>query len=438
MPEKASAASRVLIDRATSWLMAQALTDADLETVVRGCCERLHGAGIPLARVHLSFSVLHPLYRALGFTWRRSEGLQVEGYRHTADGKTNDRFKMSPYYHLMKHKLEHLRRRLDTDAPAEFPIFDDLKKEGLTDYLAFITAFDATKQQGMLGSWSTNSRDGFSDDEIEALIRVQDRLAVAAKMAVRGDVAKSALMTYLGPNAGQRVLSGQIKRGDGETIRAAIVWGDLRNSTAMAEQLGRQTYIDNLNSFFDNVSGSVADAGGEILGFVGDGFLAIFPCERNQKESTEACQLALAGAQEAVNRMETANRARITGGELPLGFGIGLHIGNVMFGNVGLPDRLSFSVFGSAVNEATRLEQLTKKFGSPVIASAAFRDYCGGDWEALGNEILRGSDSPMDVYRPAEKGGQMQGFSIVRRDRTRLLSDAEAVVVLHRDGATAP
>ena len=116
MSDKTSAASRVLVDRATSWLLAQALTDADLETIVRGCCERLHGAGIPLARVHLSFSVLHPLYRALGFTWRHKEGLQVEGYRHTADGKTNDRFKVSPYYHMMKHKLEHLRRKLDAEA----------------------------------------------------------------------------------------------------------------------------------------------------------------------------------------------------------------------------------------------------------------------------------------------------------------------------------
>jgi adenylate cyclase len=244
-------------------------------------------------------------------------------------------------------------------------------------------------------------------------------------------------MTYLGPSAGQRVLAGQIKRGDGETIRAAIVWSDLRNSTAMAEQLGRQTYIDNLNSFFDNVSGAVADAGGEILGFVGDGFLAIFPCGRNQKESNEACQLALAGAHEAVTRMEAANRERIGRGELPLGFGVGLHIGNVMFGNVGLPDRLAFSVFGSAVNEATRLEQLTKSFQTPIIASAAFHDYCGGDWDLLGSEVLRGSDSAMEVYRPAVKDGQSKVFSIVRRDRTRLLSDAEAVVLLHHDSAAA-
>ena len=168
---------------------------------------------------------------------------------------------------------------------------------------------------------------------------------------------------------------------------------------------------------------------------MGDGFLAIFPCERNQKESTEACQMALAGAMEAVSRMEIANRERIGKGEAPLGFGIGLHIGNVMFGNVGLADRLSFSVFGSAVNEVTRLEQLTKKFGSPIIASAAFKDYYGGDWEPLGNEILRGSDSPMDVYKPAAADRQSQAFHVVRRDRTRHLSDAEAVVVLHQDTA---
>ncbi len=106
-----------------------------------------------------------------------------------------------------------------------------------------------------------------------------------------------------------------------------------------------------------------------------------------------------------------------------------------MFGNVGLADRLSFSVFGSAVNEVTRLEQLTKKFGSPIIASAAFKDYYGGDWEPLGNEILRGSESPMDVYKPAAADRQSQAFHVVRRDRSRHLSDAEAVVVLHQDTA---
>src|SRR5215831_3598414 len=397
MGETGSAASRALVERAAEWLMAQALRDADLETVVRGACERLHAAGVPIARVQLSFSMLHPLYRGVGYTWRRGQGLQVDAYRHTAGNAKNDRYLKSPFYHLRRHNLDHLRRRLDTGGAAEFPIFDDLRKEGLTDYLAFASAFEMAKGQGMLGSWSTDQRGGFSDSEIEALLAIQDELAVACKMAARDGVAKSALSTYLGGKAGERVLSGQIKRGDGETTRAAIVWGDLRSSTAMAEQLGRQSYIDNLNTFFDATAGAVADAGGEILSFIGDGFLAIFPCDRNQKGTGEACTLALSAVLDAMERMAETNRQRQEKGEAALGYGLSLHIGNVMFGNVGLAERLSFSVFGSAVNEAARLETLTKKLGTPIVASQEFADYCAAEWEALGHEVLRGVQAPMAV-----------------------------------------
>ena len=143
MLETASAASRVLVDRAADWLMAQALNDADLEAVVRGACERLHAAGVPIARVQLSFSMLHPLYRGIGYTWRRGQGLQVDAYRHTPQGTAQpERYTKSPYYHLKRHGLDHMRRRLDTGGAAEFPIFDDLRKEGLTDYIAFASSFE--------------------------------------------------------------------------------------------------------------------------------------------------------------------------------------------------------------------------------------------------------------------------------------------------------
>jgi adenylate cyclase len=290
------------------------------------------------------------------------------------------------------------------------------------------------KGQGMLGSWATDQRDGFTDGEIEALLRIQGSLAVACKMAMRSGVAKSALSTYLGTAAGERVLSGQIKRGDGETTRAAIVWGDLRNSTEMAEQLGRQAYIDNLNGFFDATAGAVADAGGEILGFIGDGFLAIFPCERHQKGSGEACTLALSAALDATYRMAEANRQRQANGEAALGYGVSLHIGNVMFGNVGLAERLSFSVFGSAINEAARLETLTKKFATPIVASEEFTAYCGGEWEALGTESLRGVNAPMAVFRPTQTEQVAPARQIAVRSRGRDFSDAEAVVLLSRDG----
>jgi adenylate cyclase len=285
----------------------------------------------------------------------------------------------------------------------------------------------------MVGSWATDQRGGFTDGEIEALLRIQDSLAVACKMAARGGLAKSVLSTYLGAKAGERVLSGQIKRGDGETSRAAIVWGDLRNSTQMAEQLGRQTYIDNLNSFFDATAGVVADAGGEILSFIGDGFLAVFPCERNQKDSNKACNLARSAALHATHQMAEINRQRAANKEAPLGYGLSLHIGNVMFGNVGLAERLSFSVFGSIVNEAARLEALTKKFATPIVASEEFTTYCGGEWEALGSESLRGINAPMAVFRPAQPEREALVPQITTRSRARDFSDAEAVVLVYRD-----
>jgi adenylate cyclase len=433
MSETASAASRALVERAADWLMTQALKDADLEAVVRGCCERLHGAGVPIARVQFSFSMLHPLYQAVGYTWRRGQGLQVDAYRHTPGNVKPDRFLRSPYYHLLKHELDHLRRRLDNGGTAEFPIFDDFRAEGLTDYLAFTNSFAMGTGQGMLGSWATDRHGGFSDGEIEALLHIQGSLAVACKMAMRGGVAKNALSTYLGAKAGGRVLAGQIKRGDGETTRAAIVWGDLRNSTEMAEQLGRQTYIDNLNGFFDATAGAVADAGGEILSFIGDGFLAIFPCERTQKDSSEACKLALSAALDATYRMTETNRQRAANDEAALGYGLSLHIGNVMFGNVGLAERLSFSVFGSTVNEAARLETLTKKFTTPIVASEEFATYCGGEWESLGAEPLRGVNAPMPVFRPSQTERATQTLEAPTRRRGGDLSDAEAVVLLFRD-----
>ena len=433
MGETSGAASRALVERTAEWLMAQALKDADLKDIVRGCCERLHGAGVPIARVQCSFTLLHPLYRGIGYTWQRGQGLQVDAFRHPPEGILPERVLKSPYYHLIRHGLEHLRRRLDTGGTAEFPVFDELREKGLTDYLAFTSSFATEKGQGMAGSWSTDQRGGFTDGEVEALLRIQDPLAVACKMAARGGLTKSVLSTYLGAEAGDRVLSGQIKRGDGETSRAAIVWGDLRNSTQMAEQLGRQSYIDNLNSFFDATAGAVADAGGEILSFIGDGFLSVFPCERNQRETAKACQLAFSAALDAMHRMAETNRQRESNNAAPLGYGLSLHIGNVMFGNVGLAERLAFSVFGSTVNEAARLETLTKKFATPIVASEEFTTYCGGEWQALGSESLRGINAAMAVFRPAPTESEVPAPQIAARSRLREFSDAEAIVLMYRD-----
>ncbi|NNF79008.1 MAG: adenylate/guanylate cyclase domain-containing protein, partial [Rhizobiales bacterium] len=175
---------------------------------------------------------------------------------------------------------------------------------------------------------------------------------------------------------------------------------DLRGSTAMADQEGRQAYIDALNQFFDATGGAISAQGGEVLSFIGDAFLAVYPCGRNRKESVVATQAALASSHDAIIRMKAINADRISSKLAALRYGMSLHIGNVMFGNVGMPDRLAYSVFGSTVNEAARLEGLTTKYERPVLGSSNFKDYAGGDWQELGSEALKGVAQPMAIYAP--------------------------------------
>jgi adenylate cyclase len=256
---------------------------------------------------------------------------------------------------------------------------------------------------------------------------------VAAKMAVLTKLADNMLTTYVGGDAGKRVLRGQVKRGDGDTIRAAIVMADMRGSTRLAETAGREVYIETLNQFFDAIAAPFNRNGGQILSFVGDGFLAVYPCERHHGPSEIACRAALSGAFRATSRMASLNEARGRDGLEKIGYGIGLHVGNVMYGNVGLTDRLTFSAFGSAVNEAQRLQALTKKHPYQIIASSDFADYCGGSWLTIGREQLAGVSQKLTIMHPGfsdiaaltEDGNLEESY-----DR---MSDAEQVMILHRD-----
>ena len=430
-----SSVSDIFLDRVAEWLTQSALTGEPLETLIRGFCERIAASGLPIARVHLSFSMLHPLYDALGFTWRRSTGLTVEGYRYKSDDKP-ERFLQSPYYYLLTNNLQHLRRRIDQDGPLEFPVFDDFRKEKFTDYIAFVQTFGSGSAQGMMGSWTTDSISGFSEEMIAALLRMQNHLAMAAKMAVLGRLASNMLTTYLGGDAGKRVLNGQVRRGDGETIRAALVMGDMRQSTTVAEKEGRQAYIDTLNEFFDAIAAPFNRNGGEILSFLGDGFLAVYPCGRHKDPSKVACEAAMSAVFAAQARVAQLNADRHGKGLGLVRYGIGLHVGNVMFGNVGLKDRLTFSAFGAAVNEVQRLQALTKKYSREVIASQAFAGYAGGDWTTLGEEKLRGVRQKVTVLHPAQSAVAMrrgeEAFGDIAPDG---LSEAEQVIMLHRDAS---
>ena len=287
-----------------------------------------------------------------------------------------------------------------------FPVLPDLRAKGVTDYLAFVvnlgreTAFRSGGRSGMLGSWATDDPAGFSEADIDSLLKIQDRLAVACKMAIKSQLMRNIAKTYLGRSAGKRVLSGQIKRGDGQSIKAAIWYADLRNSTAMADTLPRQDYIDTLNAYFDTTGGAVVEAGGEILSFIGDAVLAIFPTDGRPDSVTEACERALAAAAGSRQRMHVLNDKRAAAGKAGLDFGVGLHLGEVMYGNVGVPARLTFSVFGAAVNEVARLDQLTKSLGEPVLVTGEFAAAIEQPWRAAGAHALKGVGRKLKVFAP--------------------------------------
>ncbi|TVZ72648.1 adenylate cyclase [Rhizobium mongolense USDA 1844] len=425
-----SSVSSILLDRVAEWLTNSSLAGDDLENIVRGFCERIAAAGLPIARVHLTFSMLHPLYDALGFTWRRASGVTIEGYRHSVGAKP-DRFSKARItifstiicsISAAASRLMALRnsRSSRTCAP---------RRSRLSRLRA------ALRRRFCPGHGLVVDGQSFW------LFRRHDRCAAAhaepsgrrRQDGVLGKLANNMLTTYLGGDAGKRVLNGQIRRGDGETIRAALVMGDMRQSTMYAEKEGRQAYIDTLNEFFDAIAAPFNRNGGEILSFLGDGFLAVYPCGRHKDPSKIASQAALSAVHQAQARVAELNNERAEKGLGAINYGIGLHIGNVMLGNVGLKDRLTFSAFGSAVNEVQRLQALTKKYNREVVASQAFAGYCGGEWTTLGEEKLRGIRQKVTILQPRAPAPARAIDGDFREVAPNGLSEAEQVILLHRD-----
>ncbi|MGI9481118.1 MAG: adenylate/guanylate cyclase domain-containing protein [Hyphomicrobiales bacterium] len=392
-----------MIGDVVEWLIGQALAETSLEEMFEGTCERLQEAGIPVARAHITFRVLHPLYEATGLTWRPG-GVEKQDYAHRSADEPGQAFSSSPLFYMINERIELKRWRLDEDEEAcgKFSVLADFREEGLTDYFAYLIYFGGGPEDGVAGSWATKRKEGFTDEEIEELKRVQKRLGVACKLRVKEQIALNVVSTYLGNGAGRRVLQGQIQRGDGESIRAAIWYSDMRGSTRMADTLPRDTYINTLNEYFECTGGAVRAEGGEVLGFIGDAVLAIFPFEDGDGEAENVCAHVLEASRKAQSQLEHVNKVRKEQGKEPLSFGLALHLGDVVFGNIGLPERVSFSVIGPTVNEVARIEALTKELHHDVLASSEFARHTSINWEKLGSFELRGVGEPVEIVSPAD------------------------------------
>lgn len=393
-----------MLDEVAAWLTTQALAEANITNLVEGTCRRLYAAGLPVMRMHVAFNVLHPLYSGMGVTWTREGGAIEESYEHTDSEVAPERFQRSPQFYMMTHNVPLLRRRLTgPEAMSDFPILDDLRAVGGTDYLAFLISFNRSESDGMLGSWLIDRDGGFTEREIVALRRIQQQLAIAARMTMKSQITENVLRTYLGVNAGMRVLAGKIRRGDGDTIPAVIWYSDLRGSTAMSETLTREAYTEVLNGYFNCMGGAIVDAGGELLDFIGDAVLALFPIVQEDAPGfceADACAAALRAGRDAAQRLAALNEERLTLGEAPLSFGLALHRGEMMFGNIGTADRLAFSVIGPSVNQVARLQDMTKELHRPILVSGAFAETCDGEFEPLGAHKLLGVSEPMEIFAP--------------------------------------
>lgn len=396
-----------LVDAVADWLMAQALGEHDTAEVVGGCCDRLLAAGIPLWRAMVAFRTLHPLFASSTLVWRRDgrKGTVERQELPHGESGTSEAWRASPQHHMLETGIEFLRRRLTGErALVDFPVCRELRDAGGTDYVAYMLAFEGVGSrpyaQGVVGSWTTDRPAGFADAEVRSLARIERRLGVALKMQIKDRIAHDVLAAYLGRDAGRRVLDGLIKRGDGETIHAVIWYSDMRESTRLADVMPAEAFLATLNAYFECTAGAVLAHGGEVLRFVGDAVLAIFPI-REPEATADACRRALAAAREAERRLGECNDERAARGLGELDFGLALHLGDVMFGNIGVPERLEFTVVGAAVNEAARLEGLTKVTGRRVLASGELARRLPGECEALGVHALRGVGDGVAVFAVA-------------------------------------
>jgi adenylate cyclase len=355
-------------------------------------CWRLLGDGVPLWRATFHTGTLHPQILGIGVRWRRDANI-VEDYRVLHGSEQTDEFRLSPIRATIERGTP-LRRRLDRPQ-LEFPLLERIRRAGGTDYFAL--ALNRTYNRFPAVTWATDRPGGFSEADIAKLEDINPALAAIAETRAERRISTSLLDTYLGPQAAQRILAGQILRAQGEMMRAVIMMTDMRNFTGLSDRLQGDAVIELLDDYFDAIVSPIQHSKGEVLKFIGDGVLAIFPAEDDEDFAPSSLR-ALDAATQALERLAGVNEARRENDMAELRTGIGLHLGEVIYGNVGATDRLDFTVIGPAVNLASRIEGLTKRLLRPLLTSAAFAGVCPRPLVSLGFHPVRGLFQPEEVF----------------------------------------
>ncbi|MEW6689851.1 MAG: adenylate/guanylate cyclase domain-containing protein [Pseudomonadota bacterium] len=374
------------------WLLREGRLESDPLKLVGALGARLTAAGAPLWRLRLGFFTIHPQVAAWAYVWVRGREPQIERFPHGV--RESGAFMGSPAQRMMQSGAP-VRARLDRLRASDHRVLHELAAEGGTDYALLPLRF----ADGSLNVFAvaTDGPGGFGAADMEKFEQLSHALAAVLEAGVTHRIAQTLLDTYVGRRTGRRILAGQIQRGAAETIPAALWYGDLRDFTRYTESLPAPRLLGMLNAYFELVAKAVEPRGGEILRFMGDAMLIVFAAGR-EAEVAPACAAAVDAALDAFSRVALLNRERVRAGEPEIRFGVGLTAGEVVYGNVGAPDRLDFTVIGPAVNRAARLEALTKELGVPLLMAGEFARCLGRPVRSRGSHRVKGLAEPIEVW----------------------------------------
>ncbi|GLR94564.1 MULTISPECIES: adenylate/guanylate cyclase domain-containing protein [Bradyrhizobium] len=380
-------------DGVIDWLTNGTRDERFIDDIFAQMCIRLQQAGIPVKRATLHVLINHPQWLGARMMWS-------DGSREAEIALVDYEVRERPEYigsaaHEIHDGATELRERLEQDPSLgrKHALYDEMRAKGLTDYVAWPLYHTLGKRH--IVTFATDRPGGFDDAHIAGLKKLLPVLALVSEIRIKNRLARTLLETYVGSHAGELILAGATRRGTGTTVRAAIMICDLRDFTKISDNWPRDDVIDLLNDYFDAMSEPIARHGGEILKFIGDGLLAIFPLS-----APDACANLLHAVAEARQAMAALNERNQGTGRAPLNYGIGVHVGDVMYGNIGSTSRLDFTVIGPAVNMASRLEALTKTIGKKVLLSRAFAELVEKEFalEHVGQHEVRGFSEPIDLF----------------------------------------
>ena len=375
------------------WLTNDTRSERFVDNLFAELCVRLQRAGIPVKRASLHLLIYHPQWLGARIMW--ADGMhEAELARVDYDVRERSEYINSPASEMHDGATE-VRENLERDPSLgrKHALYDELRTKGLTDYVAW--PIHNTLGKRHMVTFATDRPGGFDDAHIAGLLELLPVLALVSEIRMKNRLARTLLETYVGSHAGELILAGATRRGSGTTVRAAIMICDLRDFTRISDSWPRDDVIHLLNDYFDAMSEPIARHGGEILKFIGDGLLAIFPLSQ-----PSACANLLRAVSEARQAIIVLNEKNGETGRVPLNYGIGIHVGDVMYGNIGSRSRLDFTVIGPAVNMASRLEALTKQLGKTVLLSRAFADFVKSDFELerVGEHPVRGFSDPIELF----------------------------------------